>query len=65
MAVWYRYVCLDCGYSGLTRDGAGYERGRHVCPRCSGLRFEVEGWDAASLPEEDDLGPAVEELNPE
>ncbi len=60
MRRWYEYVCLDCGYGGLTRDPKGYLRGRYTCPRCGSLRFEVAERDTVPLTEEDDAPPEIE-----
>lgn len=61
MATWYYYTCMDCGYSGLTQDRDRYRRGNYACPRCGSTRFEVEERDAAPLPEEEDLGPEIDD----
>jgi len=61
MTTWYEYVCLDCGYGGVTRDRDGYMQGRHVCPRCGGLRFEVQEQGLAPLPDEEAMGPSIED----
>jgi len=61
MALWYRYVCQECGYSGLTRDREKYVHGTTPCLRCGSLRFEVQETDAAPLPDEDERAPKVEE----
>jgi|GEM_PF-2220848 Zn finger protein HypA/HybF involved in hydrogenase expression len=55
MTIWYRYICQDCGYSGLTRQRERYLQARTVCPRCGSFRFEVQETDAAPLPDEDAL----------
>jgi len=60
MKRWYEYVCLDCGYGGLTRDPKGYLQGRYVCPRCGSLRFEVSEREAVPLTEEEEAGPEIE-----
>ncbi|MBN1484851.1 MAG: hypothetical protein JXA37_09025 [Chloroflexia bacterium] len=62
MTAWYRYSCEVCGHSGLTQDWAGYQQGKYVCPKCGGLKFEVEAIDAAPLPESgDEVAPEIDD----
>ncbi len=61
MGTWYEYICLDCGHGGLTRNPQRYRAGRAVCPRCGGIRFEVQVRGLAPIPDEEELAPEVDE----
>jgi hypothetical protein len=61
MTTWYEFVCMDCGYSGLTQTPHTYQRGTAACPRCGSLHIEIQERGLAPLPDEDEDGLEVEE----
>jgi Zn finger protein HypA/HybF involved in hydrogenase expression len=61
MTTWYEFVCLDCGYGGLTKEPEQYRQGQLPCPRCGSLHFEVQEQGLAPLPDEEELPPEVED----
>jgi hypothetical protein len=61
MTTWYEYVCLDCGYSGRTKDPTRYQRGEAGCPQCGGMHLELQEQELAPLPDEEESSPEIEE----
>jgi hypothetical protein len=61
MTTWYEFVCMDCGYSGLTQSPDAYRMGKAVCPRCGSMHIETQERGLAPLPDEDEDGLEVED----